>query len=117
MEKAARSEGFTKRVRHLFRRVFRERVDLLTDPLRFPISTFSRRRYDEDGEGWRDYGIIPSDLVHEAEGDIDGWLWSLFGVEINSPYDCTGRPFTMMIDWHLNPDGSVSFVHWMSLDV
>lgn len=117
MEKAVRSEGFTDSVRHLFRRVYKERGWRRADRLRIPMSVHPRVRVDEDGEGWREYGIIPADLVNEAEGDIDGWLWSLFGVEIHSPYDCTGMPFTVMIDWHLNPDGSVSFVHWMSLDV
>lgn len=34
-----------------------------------------------------------------------------------SPYDCTGRPFTMYINWHRNPTGLISFVNHIGLDV
>ena len=36
---------------------------------------------------------------------------------INSPYDCTGQRFTRYISTHRNPNGLVSFVHAMGLDV
>lgn len=34
-----------------------------------------------------------------------------------SPYDCTGRPFTMYVHWHRNPSGLISFVNHIGLDV
>lgn len=33
------------------------------------------------------------------------------------PYDCTGQPITLWIDWHRNPSGLISYVHHIGIDV
>ena len=62
------------------------------------------------------YGFIelPEDM---SDGEIDDWFEWNMRRRINSPYDCTGQWFTEYIDWHRNPDGVISFVHTMGLDV
>lgn len=34
-----------------------------------------------------------------------------------SPYDCTGRLFTVYVSWHRNPTGLISFVNHIGIDV
>lgn len=67
-----------------------------------------------DQESWYHIGIMDpeSDTDAEIQEYFDGMV-----VEIHSAYDCTGRPFTRYIHWHRNPNGMVSYVHAMTLDV
>lgn len=75
----------------------------------------TRIYYDEgDGEYWTEYGFLhgtdySDDEVREI---IDDMRYRIY-----SPYDCTGKPFTMWIDWHRNPTGLISYVHRVGLDV
>ena len=71
---------------------------------------------EDDGECWINYGLFdfPDDYTDD---EIRECLHEELWVSINSPYDCTGKPFTMWIDWHRNPNGMVSVIHHMGLDV
>lgn len=86
-----------------------------SDRLSKSLEQRERRRYDSDGESWRDYGFIrfEDDATDEEIADF----FRRMEVHISSPWDCTGRVFTNWIDWHKNPNGSVSYVHRMSLDL
>lgn len=70
--------------------------------------------YDEDGEGWKEYGFFEAEDMTDEE--INEYVEAM-RVEIHSPYDCTGKAFTMWIDWHRNPCGWISVVHRLCLDV
>lgn len=95
---------------------------------------FQRFHADTDGEGWYWYGFVtPYDMVYDYDKDefgsveevyldltddeIDEWFEENMAIRIHSDYDCTGRSFTRWIDWHRNPDGSISYVHSVGIDV
>ena len=85
------------------------------DRLAEGLSQRERRRYDQGGESWRDYGFVR--LGNGLTDDEIADLFRSMEVRIDSPYDCTGKAFTNRIDWHRNPNGSVSYVHRMSIDI
>ena len=87
---------------------------------------WQRFRADSDGEGWCYYGFASDAIADDycvdscdelTDSEVTAWFDECMAVVICSDYDCTGRTFTYMIDWHRNPDGSISFVHRMSVDV
>lgn len=90
-------------------------------------SFWQRVRVDSDGEGWRYYGFVLGEEFadyYDVETtfdltDEDIWYYfdDVMWVSINSDHDCTGRAFTSSIRWHRNPDGSISYVHSMEIDV
>lgn len=107
---------FTKRQKRLLSKALGKDIKKRAkgDPLRYPLWVKDRIRWDDDGEGWREYGI--SD---EMGGWSDEELREYFDEHryvIYSDYDCTGRPFTQWVEWHRNPNGSVSYVHQVGLD-
>lgn len=89
-------------------------------PWDYSLAEVSRTRYwDEMGEYFTEYGILP-ETYHftEEEGeDLDRALYHLFGYEIHSPFDCTGLKFTISIHGHRNPNGKISVIHRMAIDV
>lgn len=73
------------------------------------------RIYDEDGEGWKEFGFFEADGMTDAEIQeyVDGMR-----IDPNFPaWDCSGLAFTAWIDWHRNPNGWISVVHRVSIDV
>ena len=71
---------------------------------------------NEDAETWVEYGLFnPPDNLTDRE--ITECLYDEFEMRICSPYDCTGKAFTMWIDWHRNPNGMISVIHYKGLDV
>ncbi len=95
------------------------------DRARYSLTEQPRIRYDnyDDewyGEYWKEYGFFNgcwSDGTPKTDEEIreyiDEYLWE----RIYSPYDCTGQPFTRWINWHRNPCGLVSYIHYKALDV
>lgn len=75
-----------------------------------------RIRYDEDGEGWKEYGFFdPEDYSDE---EINERLYETIGRPYQwREYDCTGQAFTYWIHWHRCPNGMISVVHRVCLDV
>lgn len=87
---------------------------------------WQRFHADDDGEGWCRYGFATDAITDDfgvdscdelTDSEITEWFDEYVAVRIWSDHDCTGKAFTRMIDWHRNPDGSISFVHRMSVDV
>ena len=77
----------------------------------------TRIRYDEDGEGWREYGFYEDepDLTDE---ELDKLIWDSLAIRYQyREYDCTGQPFTSWINWHRNPNGLISVINRVCLDV
>ena len=75
------------------------------------------RCYDQSKCGEEDYieyGIFEADGMtdEEIQEHVDDMR-----LEIHSPYDCTGKDFTVWIKWHRNPSGLVSVIHYIGLDV
>ena len=82
-----------------------------------PLMEEERRRYfGEYGESMVDYGFAILDREMTDEEITEELDWHL-RMEVNSPYDCTGQLFTKWIDWHRNPNGTVSYQHYIGLDV
>lgn len=103
---------------------------VLRDKLEHSMSDgtmWQRFREDADGEGWRTYGFVMGEEFADyydvettfelTDADISRFFRDHMAITINSCYDCTGKPFTRYIDWHRNPDGAISFVHSVALDV
>lgn len=88
---------------------------------------WQRTRFDSDGESWRHYGFVlgeefadyyDADTTFDlTDADINEFFDDSMWESISEGWDCTGKPFTNSIHWHRNPDGSISFVHYMSIDV
>ena len=107
--------ALTKKTKRLWKKFYKNREGRRAkgDTLRHSLNEKARVRWDEGGEGGREYGIEFMDGWTDEE--INEYFDSQ-REEIHSIYDCTGRPFTRWIDWHRNPDGSVSYVHQLELD-
>ena len=77
-----------------------------------------RKRWLEDEESSVEYGFLPFDWDNDmVKEDVEEWLSENMEIHNYSPYDCTGKLFTKWIDWHVNPDNSISFIHRMGLDI
>lgn len=75
-----------------------------------------RRMYAANGESIAEYGWC------DPEGCTDEEIQKYFDeqrLKVNWPtqLDCSGQMFTVSIDWKRNPNGMVSYVHRMALDV
>ena len=69
-------------------------------------------RYSESGETWDEYGILSCIEEDELEELKDSeWIY------INSPYDCTGKEFTIWIVTSRNSNGTVNWIHHKGIDV
>lgn len=66
-----------------------------------------------DEEHSIEYGFFKGDYTEE---DFD-WLTDDLWLYPSTLYDCTGKLFTISIKLHINPNGKVSYVHYMGLDV
>ena len=106
------------------KRIYRAKYRAMRDPLLSPIRSHSWRELwdgnpwrrivkNPDSEYWYEYAIVPADGWTDA--DIAKAVKGLY-VEINSPYDCTGKPFTVYIHWKRTKVGVV-IVRCMGLDV
>ena len=88
---------------------------------------YQRFRPDEDGEGWKLYGFVLGEEFadrYDVETTFeltDDEIWEFFDRFVafgtGRGWDCSGRPFTQYIHWHRNPDGAISYVHKVALDV
>lgn len=88
---------------------------------------YERFRADRDGEGWSYYGFVMGEQFADyydvdstfelTDAEIQEWFDEIMRVEIYSDYDCTGKAFTEYISWHRNPNGAISYVHKMAVDV
>lgn len=69
---------------------------------------------EDDYEAWTEYGFFEADKMTDEEiQECINDMW----ITVNSPYDCTGKEFTMWITWHRNPCGLISVIHRKGLDV
>lgn len=90
-------------------------TDALKDRLEKSISEDWRTLIVNDGEGGVDYIIFQDD--GESDEEIQEYVDEEVGyAPINSPYDCTGRPFTWDKHWKRTPAGIVVIHRW-AIDV
>lgn len=80
----------------------------------YPLREGTRTLWVDNGTKV-EYGFLEVD--DENDYEIEQWLLDNLAIYITAPYDCSGQFFTRRIHWKHNPDGSVSFVHYMGLDV
>lgn len=78
-----------------------------------PLRCVPRTLYRGDDCYFFEYGFLRGEWTDEEVKE----LMDKKRITINSPYDCTGYAFTVYIDWHRNPNGSVSFVHCKGRDI
>lgn len=106
----------TKKEKRKLRLLFKQHQPLPILPLR--ECTRVRNQYD-DAPDVLEYGFLPQDCLTDWEDDeIDEFFKEYVRIEyIPSPYDCTGQAFTNWIHWHRNPDGVISYVHSIGVDV
>lgn len=104
-----------RRIRDKIAQIDRE----FPDPLEKPLTERWRGTIDEDcGESGYDYRILPTENPDDwTDDDIDEYIMCEVGYPpINSPYDCTGKRFTMWTSWSRQPIGIV-MIHAWGLDV
>ena len=87
-------------------------------PLDKSIADASRvRTWDETGESCTEYGFVKDTFPEEEGAELDRTLLQCFGYEILSPFDCTGRWATVSIHGHRNPNGMISVIHNICIDI
>lgn len=111
---------FSKQVKRIISKGYKDTHRGQSDKLVCSLGVRPRSRTEENGEDWVEYGftqIDPEDAALATDAEIDEWFEECMAVRIHSDHDCTGRAFTRFIDWHRNPDGRISYVHHMALDI
>ena len=113
------NEVITQPLRNELVRKTRQRIHGLTDALKDrlaqSISEEWRTLIVNDGEGGVDYIILEDN--GESDAEIQEYVDEEVGyAPINSPYDCTGRPFTWDKHWKRTPAGIVVIHRW-AIDV
>ena len=97
--------------RYINRKVYRKKQAV-------PVKSLQddwHRIYDEDGEGWKEFGFFEADGMTDEE--IQEYVDDM-RIDPNFPaWDCSGLAVTAWIDWHRNPNGWISVVHRVSIDV
>ena len=89
------------------------------DPIEKSISEGWRGQIDYNcGDSGTDYRILKVENVDEwTDDDIEEYIMENVGYPpICSPYDCTGKRFTMWTHWSRQPAGIV-MIHQWGLDV
>jgi hypothetical protein len=102
--------------------------------LNYAEHTLSRRScpLTADGRVWYsdiyddtyiEYGFLsnykgqPINGNEYTDDEVRDFIEDGYIMRINSPYDCTGKLFTMQFDWHRNPSGLISYRHMVGRDV
>lgn len=80
-----------------------------------PLTDAARVGYSDDCDNWVEYGFLKG--KDYSDDEVREILDEAVRYNIYSPYDCTGKAFTLWIDWHRNPSGLISYVHHVGLDV
>lgn len=96
----------------------RYREQLRREAYKPPVSLMKAPRchYDEDGEGYTEYGIY--DMEECTDEEIEQQLseeWEEW--QIRSPYDCTGKIFMCGYHWKRLQNGCISIVQRFARDV
>ena len=102
-----------KRQRAILKRVLRKAFNAGLPREMPPLTEAPRVRYTDD-YSFTEYGYIDGRGL--TDDDLREIFYSWY-IRVNSPYDCTGKAFTVCIDWHRNPCGLVSYHHKMSIDL
>ena len=72
--------------------------------------------YHRDYDAFTEYGFLPEKCNAWSDDAIDEYVDDL-RERVTSPYDCSGQRFTHWITWHRNPNGRISVVHRLGIDV
>ena len=96
-------------IKRIIRKNFNQGEAIETLPL-----TEATRFGDFDCEYWTEYGLF--DGAGMGDGEVQEVIDEM-RYRVYSPYDCTGKPYTVWISWHRNPSGLISYIHRVGLDV
>lgn len=111
--------GFDSTADEMYTRLIRKKFHRIPPPrpLKPLIKEERVRNIGEDGDAVMFYGFAPIDPDGMTDDEIRKELYDAMEVRICSPYDCTGKLFTSNIYFHRNPNGYISYIHTMQLDV
>lgn len=73
-------------------------------------------RREEDYDSWTNIFVIEATSIDEAKNILDSIHYCWEGETFNSPYDCTGRPFSDEANFY-QLENRVFVVHHWQLDV
>ena len=108
-----------KVVRKMFKHYAKTQMYNLKDP--YVVSLMrSPRQGCGSYDGYVEYGLyeLEEDQKSLSDQELEDMVYESFRIPFyNSPYDCTGKPFTEYISVHKNPCGLVSIVHHVGFDV
>ena len=107
-----------KEVRKFLKNMGKKDIERRSHGDRYAVSLFEGpRRIAKDYDSCVEYGFI-------VDGDdcTDEEIKEFLDENVRiphycSPYDCTGKAFTMFLEWHRNPCGLVSFRHTIGRDI
>lgn len=81
-----------------------------------PLMEQARIHEDYDDDHWIEYGYFNG--AGKTDDEVREYIDEYIRVRPPySMYDCTGRAFTWLVDWHRNPSGLISYRNHMALDV
>lgn len=108
-----------KVVRKMFKRYAKTQMYNLKDP--YQVSLMEKpRKGNGSYDGYTEYGLyeLDEDQKSLSDQELEDMVYESFRIPFyNSPYDCTGKPFTAYISVHRNPCGLVSIIHRIEYDV
>lgn len=97
------------------KRALRRRLKTRVDRLATPITEEWRGVNHHDYDGYTEGRIFPGDWSDMTDEEIDDLVRER-EIRISYPWDCTGLPFTVCLEWKRIPIG-ISVVHSVGLDV
>lgn len=107
-------KAFTKEEQKKLKKIFKKASKCTMPVPQKSLLEQSRYFYDDnEWDRYNEYGFLGYNLTDEEINEIVEEMW----LRIYSPYDCTGKHFTLWINTHRNPSGLVSFVHRIGVDV
>ena len=120
LQKAGKTELFNKLLIKKMAKTFNHLNGNFGTPLDKSLMEETRIRcWDKWGEYFTEYGFLPETYhFDEAEGEeLDRALDEQFRCRCYYPFDCTGQRFTISIHGHRNPNGRISVIHKMGIDI
>ena len=109
---------FTNREKRFLKRLMKKEIERRSHGDRYSVSLQDKARclVKRDDYGYTEYGFYEPGIYTDEE--IQEFLDNEYRIPAwNSQYDCTGREFTVLLDFHRNPCGWISFRHVVGIDL
>ena len=102
-----------KHEKKLLKKLFKQKPTKPIAPL------YKEPRCRGEYEYCEEYGFLPFENMSDwLDEDVEEYIEEYVEVKyMYMPWDCTGQIFTRYVSWHRNPNGMISFVNHMAMDV